>query len=54
VSEGRVAWYRLHPGLHAFCAEEVPNRRPWIPRVFEGTFVVRGHAAALAVPPATK
>ena len=46
---GQAAWYRLPPGVHAFCLAEVPNRRPRLPYVFKGAWLAHGRAAALAV-----
>lgn len=47
--EGQTAWYRLDPGVHAFCVAEVPNRRPRLPYVFKGQWLTHGRAASLAV-----
>jgi hypothetical protein len=41
LDEGQVAWYRLDPGIHALCALQVPNRRPWLPNEFRGRFIQR-------------
>jgi len=46
---GQVSWHRLEPGRHALCAVEIPNRRAWLPYSFEGTWLVRGHAAGLGL-----
>ena len=45
ITDGQESWFRLEPGLHAFCVEEVPNRRPWLPYRFEGMWRVRAHGA---------
>jgi 4-amino-4-deoxy-L-arabinose transferase-like glycosyltransferase len=46
---GQVAWYRLDPGRHALCLAEIPNRRAWLPYAFEGTWLVRGRSAGIAL-----
>jgi hypothetical protein len=43
LTDNQESWYRLEPGLHAFCVEEVPNRRDRLPYRFEGTWRIRGH-----------
>ena len=47
VEKRDVAWYRLGKGVHALCAEEIPNRRPYIPYYYQGRWLVRGRGAAL-------
>src|SRR5438093_762169 len=47
VEPGQVSWWRLKPGRHALCLDDIPNRRPWLPYRFEGVLVVRGHAVGL-------
>jgi hypothetical protein len=56
VAAGQIAWYRLAPGLHAFCLEEIPNRRTWLPYRFAGTWRVRGRSAGIEIRerPATR
>jgi hypothetical protein len=49
VDAGQVVWWRLEPGLHAFCASEVPNRRTWLPHAFDGLWLVRGRNVGLHV-----
>jgi len=44
ITDGQESWYRLEPGLHAFCVEEVPNRRD-LPYRFEGMWRIRAHEA---------
>ena len=51
LDEGQVAWYRLQPGTHALCAEQVPNRRPWLPNEFRGRWLLRRARAAVHVRP---
>jgi hypothetical protein len=51
LDEGQVAWYRLDPGVHALCAEQVPNRRPWLPHEFRGRWLVRRSGVSLSVRP---
>jgi 4-amino-4-deoxy-L-arabinose transferase-like glycosyltransferase len=46
---GQVSWFRLDPGRHALCVVEIPNRRAWLPYAVEGTWLVRGRAAALGL-----
>jgi len=43
IHEGQVAWHRLAAGLHAFCLEEVPNARKFLPYRFRGTWSVRAN-----------
>lgn len=45
----QVSWFRLDPGRHALCVAEIPNRRAWLPYAVEGTWLVRGRAAALGL-----
>ena len=45
IAERQESWYRLEPGLHAFCVEEIPNRRARFPYRFEGAWRLRGHGA---------
>lgn len=45
LTADQESWYRLEPGLHAFCVEEVPNRRERLPYRFEGVWRIRGRAA---------
>jgi len=45
ITADQESWYRLEPGLHAFCVEEVPNRRDRVPYRFEGILRIRGHGA---------
>jgi len=47
VKQRDVAWYRLGKGVHALCAEEIPNRRPHIRYYYQGRWLVRGRGAAL-------
>jgi hypothetical protein len=47
VGAGQAVWYRLEPGVHTFCAAEVPSRRPWIPHGFDARWIVRGHGVAI-------
>jgi len=47
VEEGQVSWWRLKPGLHALCLDDIPNRRPWLPYRFAGVLIVRGRAVRL-------
>jgi hypothetical protein len=51
LAPGQVAWYRLEPGEHALCLEEVPNRRVWIPYALNGTWLVRGRRMDLGLRP---
>jgi hypothetical protein len=48
VEQGQVSWWRLKPGRHALCLDDIPNRRPWLPYRFDGLLIVRGRAVALA------
>jgi 4-amino-4-deoxy-L-arabinose transferase-like glycosyltransferase len=55
VSAGQVSWYRLEPGMHALCVEEVANRRAYLAYELEGSWIVRGHSVRLSLkdrPPA--
>ena len=45
LTDGQESWYRLEPGLHAFCVDEVPNRRQWLPYRFEGMWRIRAHGS---------
>jgi hypothetical protein len=47
--EGQAAWYRLEPGVHAFCVAEIPNRRPRLAYVFKGEWLAHGGPASIAV-----
>ena len=47
LSQGEIAWYRLGPGRHALCAEEIPNRRSYLPYYFEGEWIVRRRGGSL-------
>lgn len=47
VEEDHVSWWRLKPGLHALCLDDIPNRRPWLPYHFGGVLIVRGRAVRL-------
>lgn len=49
VEQGQVSWWRLKPGRHALCLDDIPNRRPWLPYRFEGVLVVRGRAVGLSL-----
>jgi hypothetical protein len=49
VMAGQVAWYRLEPGQHALCIEEIPNRRKSLSYSFHGTWVARGSGVSLEV-----
>jgi hypothetical protein len=49
IQEGQSAWYRLEPGLHALCLEEVPNARPWLPYRFRGHWGARGNGVRFAL-----
>ena len=51
MTSGQVAWYRLEPGTHALCVEEVPNRRSWIPYGLEATWLVRGRNMRMGLRP---
>ena len=51
--EGQAAWYRLEPGVHAFCVAEVPNRRPRLPYLFQGAWLAHGGPAFFAIREAT-
>jgi hypothetical protein len=46
---GQVSWYRLEPGRHALCLEEVPNRRAFLPYRLDGTWLVRGRSVSLGL-----
>jgi hypothetical protein len=46
---GQEAWYRLEPGVHAFCVAEVPNRRPRLPYLFQGVWLAHGRPASFAI-----
>jgi hypothetical protein len=43
LTDDQESWYRLEPGLHAFCVDEVPNRRKWLPYLLEGSWRFRAH-----------
>ncbi len=49
VEQGQVSWWRLKPGRHALCLDDIPNRRPWLPYRFEGVLIVRGRAVGLGL-----
>jgi Dolichyl-phosphate-mannose-protein mannosyltransferase len=49
LAADQESWYRLEPGLHAFCVEEVPNRRERLPYRFEGFWRIRGRAAGFGL-----
>ena len=49
LSNRRVIWSRLLPGLHALCLEEIPNRREFIPYSVDAVVVVRRHGASIAM-----
>jgi hypothetical protein len=49
IQEGQSSWYRLEPGLHALCLEEVPNARPWLPYRFRGHWGTRGNGVRFAL-----
>jgi len=49
ITADQESWYRLEPGLHAFCVEEVPNQRERLPYRFEGFWRIRAHAARFAL-----
>ena len=44
VEQGQVSWWRLKPGVHALCLDDIPNRRPWLPYHFAGLLIARGRA----------
>jgi hypothetical protein len=44
VEQGQVSWWRLKPGVHALCLDDIPNRRPWLPYHFAGLLITRGRA----------
>jgi hypothetical protein len=46
---GQVSWYRLEPGRHALCLEEVPNRRAFLPYRLDGTWLIRGRSVSLGL-----
>jgi hypothetical protein len=47
VEADQVSWWRLKPGLHALCLDDIPNRRPWLPYHFGGVLIVRGRPVRL-------
>jgi len=47
VEADQVSWWRLKPGLHALCLDDIPNRRPWLPYQFDGVLIVRGRPVRL-------
>ena len=47
VEADQVSWWRLRPGLHALCLDDIPNRRPWLPYHFAGVLIVRGRPVRL-------
>lgn len=49
LEQGQVAWYLLEPGTHVLALSQIPNRRAWLPNVFEGKWLVREHGVALAL-----
>ncbi len=49
IHDRQILWYRLEPGLHAFCVAELPLRRPWLGYRFEGEWMVRGRPASLNI-----
>jgi 4-amino-4-deoxy-L-arabinose transferase-like glycosyltransferase len=49
IQEGQSAWYRLEPGLHALCLDEVPNARPFLPYRFRGHWGARGNGVRFAL-----
>jgi hypothetical protein len=49
LNDGQIAWHRLAPGLHAFCVEEVPNARNWLPYRFSGAWRVRANGMGFAL-----
>jgi len=49
MGPGQVLWYRLDPGVHAFCAAEITARRPWLPRGAEGRWLFRDGAASFGI-----
>jgi hypothetical protein len=46
---GQVSWYRLPPGRHALCLEEVPNRRAFLPYRLDATWLIRGRSVSLGL-----
>jgi hypothetical protein len=49
VVDGQSSWWRLEPGRHGLCADEIQNRRSWLPSAFQGVLVARRHGARVAV-----
>jgi hypothetical protein len=49
IPEGQSAWYRLEPGLHALCLEEVANARPFLPYRFRGHWGARDNGVRFAL-----
>jgi hypothetical protein len=49
IEPGQVLWYRLEPGLHAFCLAEPPNRRAQLPYAFAGRLLARGRRVELSL-----
>jgi hypothetical protein len=47
VEESEEAWYRLDRGVHGLCAEEIPNRRAYLPYYYEGQWLVRNRGTGL-------
>jgi 4-amino-4-deoxy-L-arabinose transferase-like glycosyltransferase len=53
VNLGQEVWWRLEPGTHALCLVAQPNRRPWLPYLLQGSWLVRGWGILLDVRPLT-
>jgi hypothetical protein len=49
IREGQTAWFRLEPGLHALCLDEVPNARAWLPYQFRGGWSTIGNGVGFAL-----
>lgn len=48
LTDGDVSWYRLEPGVHRFCLQEVPNARAFLPYSLEGSWRAPGRSVSLA------
>jgi 4-amino-4-deoxy-L-arabinose transferase-like glycosyltransferase len=49
LEQGQEAWYALDPGRHVLCVSQIPNRREWLPNVFEGRWLVRERGISLGL-----
>jgi len=49
LDDDQLSWYRLDPGTHAFCAQAMRNRRPWLPNEFRGRWLLRRSPARVNV-----